>query len=118
MSGIDRELLDTFVSESAEHLETLELSLLSLEKHGHDATLLDTIFRAAHTLKGNAACVGDTSFASSAHSVEDVLDQFREGALPVSSETVSLLLQAVDVFRRRVATLAESAAITAPRRLG
>ena len=76
MSEIDRELLDAFVTESTEQLETLELSLLGLEKHGHDAALLDTIFRAAHTLKGNAACVGDTLFASSAHSVEDVLAVF------------------------------------------
>src|SRR6185295_2221088 len=106
MAGIDRELLDTFVSESAEQLETLEQSLIKLEKHGHDPSLLDTIFRAAHTLKGNAACVGDTPLASSAHSVEDVLNLFRENALPITSGTVSLLLQAVDVFRRRVASLA------------
>jgi len=50
--------LDVFVEESKEHLQSLNTSLLELEKDPNNITVLNEIFRVAHTLKGMAGTMG------------------------------------------------------------
>jgi len=106
---LDRELLDVFFAESDEQLVTLEQSLLELESSGGAPELIQTIFRTAHTLKGNAACLGLTRMTEAAHVVEDVLDRIRAGQTTVTAELVTLLLQTVDAFRSMAAEAGTSA---------
>ncbi|HEU4884354.1 MAG TPA: Hpt domain-containing protein, partial [Longimicrobium sp.] len=92
-------ILPVFLAEAEENLAQLEDALLSLEASSGDAEALNTVFRAAHTLKGNAANLGLAPVAEFAHEVEDVLDRLREGAIVLTAPLAGLLLRAVDALR-------------------
>src|SRR5262249_17981618 len=97
---IDRQqLLDVFVIESQEILARLEELVLGLELSPGDQELLYEIFRAAHTLKGNAACLQFDELTGFAHVVETLLERFRSGNARASESRVSQLLDAVDALR-------------------
>ena len=100
LSDRDRALvLETFRAEAGDHLRRLEEMLVALESRTHDAELLQEIFRAVHSLKGDAAMVGFPEIAEFAHRVEDLLDALRDGLVAVDADMVTLLLRAVDVLR-------------------
>lgn len=44
--------LEVFIEESKENLQTCNEQLLELEKNPEDLTIVNEIFRSAHTLKG------------------------------------------------------------------
>src|SRR5574342_1385100 len=97
---IDRaELIPIFSAESEENLRDMELRFVQLESTPGDQETLQAIFRAAHTIKGNAASLGFPALARFAHGVEDVLDQLRTGATALTTPLATLLLRTVDVFR-------------------
>jgi len=95
-------ILPVFLAESEENLTELEEALLALEAEPGDTELLNTVFRAAHTLKGNGANLGLAPVAEFAHGVEDVLDRLREGELTLDGPLAGLLLQATDALRALV----------------
>ena len=97
------ELLRVWSAESDENLATMEQMLIVLETTPGDQEVLHTIFRAAHTLKGNSASVGFTHLAAFAHRMEDLLDRLRSGRASVTSEIITTLLRAVDVMRGLIA---------------
>jgi chemotaxis protein histidine kinase CheA len=70
---------DTFFEEAFEHLATMETGLLELETRGAEAELLNTIFRAAHSIKGGSGSFGFTEIARLTHALENVLDRLRGG---------------------------------------
>jgi two-component system, chemotaxis family, sensor kinase CheA len=106
-------VLTSFVAETQEGLDLMEQSLLAMESRSGGAELLDDIFRAAHTLKGNATSLELDDLKSFAHAVEDLLDVLREQNAEVSAEVISLLLKAVDELRALVvATPAGSPKLT------
>jgi two-component system chemotaxis sensor kinase CheA len=99
----DREaLIATFLDEAREMLALMEESLVTLEKHPASDDLLNEVFRAAHTIKGSAACVGFDAVVELAHRVEDVLDLVRSRALVFDSSAASTLLSAVDALKHAV----------------
>lgn len=101
---IDRDaLVKCFIAESDETLSGMEEALVSLESEPADRANIETIFRLAHTLKGNAALLDFTAVAEFSHSVEDLLDQIRERDKEISAEVITLLLRCVDVLRIMVA---------------
>lgn len=53
--------------EAGEHIQNLNKGLLSLEKDPSDSSLIDELFRAAHTLKGSAAMMGYQGISDVAH---------------------------------------------------
>jgi two-component system, chemotaxis family, sensor kinase CheA len=104
----DREaLIATFLDEAREMLALMEESLVTLEKHPASDDLLNEVFRAAHTLKGSAACVGFDAVVELAHRVEDVLDLVRSRALAFDSSAASTLLSAVDALKLAVRSESE-----------
>jgi two-component system chemotaxis sensor kinase CheA len=92
-------LLKAFLVECDELFSLMEEELVGLEQHPEQPERLQTIFRAAHTLKGNATYVELPAFVEFAHGVEDLLERLRTESLAVSPELVSLLLSAVDAMR-------------------
>ena len=96
-------LMQTFSVEAEEQLAAMEQGLVGIEVRPRDAALLASVFRAAHTLKGNAATVGLTAIAARANVIEDALDAMRTGAAAVSANLVSALLATLDALRIEVA---------------
>jgi len=96
------ELLAVFLTESEENLATLEQLLVTLETSARNEEVIHEIFRAAHTLKGNAACVGFDSVANIAHAMEGLLDAMRLGELDPTPRIINLLLQGADSIKSTI----------------
>jgi two-component system chemotaxis sensor kinase CheA len=107
LADFDREaVLASFLVESEEGLDVMEQVLVQMESSPSDPELLNTIFRVAHSLKGNATSLQLGELAGFAHVVEDLLDVFREQRMLPSADLISLLLKAVDELRAMVSTAA------------
>lgn len=89
----------TFFEESFEGLDIMESALLKLDVGNADAETINTIFRAAHSMKGGAGTFGFLDVAGYTHLLETLLDQMRDGQRAVNPHDVDLLLRSVDVVR-------------------
>jgi len=97
LSKFPERLVQEFITESLELLDTLNSDLLSLEKsEAVNEGIIDNIFRAFHTLKGNGGILGLTKMSMVAHKSEDVLNLIREKRLIPSSDAIDVLLSSVD----------------------
>jgi len=93
----------TFFEESFEGLEAMEGGLLNLNTGALDLDVINTIFRAAHSIKGGSATFGFSEIANFTHVMETLLDEMRAGKREVTREGVDLLLQSVDCLRTMLA---------------
>ena len=88
-----------FFEESFEGLDAMEAALLSLEAGDTDGELINTVFRAAHSIKGGGATFGFGTIAEFTHVLETLLDRIRNGQREATAETINLLLESVDRLR-------------------
>ena len=96
----DKEMLDEFVSEAREHLETIEEDFLNLEKQKDDPDpeLVNKVFRAIHTIKGCAGFLGMTNINGLAHVMETLLSMVRNNEIKPELKFVDPLLKGVDTL--------------------
>ena len=94
--------MEMFLDESHEHLQSLNDGLLSLEQNGTDMSVLNEIFRNAHTLKGMSATMGYNKIAELTHEMEDVLDLLRKEKLELSEDLVDILFKCVDSLQAMI----------------
>lgn len=100
MSRVDlSQFHQTFFDESLEGLDAMESALLKLDTGAADNELVNTIFRAAHSIKGGSATFGFQEIAAFTHVAEELLDGVRSGKRTVTAEVVELLLSCVDALR-------------------
>ncbi|MCW8914559.1 MAG: chemotaxis protein CheW [Magnetovibrio sp.] len=104
------DLLSEFITETTESLTEVDLQLVEFEKDPTNAAILGNIFRLVHTVKGTCGFLGLPRLESVAHAGENVLDKYRDGALDVTPDGVSLVLNCIDTIRGLVDELAETAA--------
>lgn len=95
----DPEDLQVWLQEAEEQLQVLDESIIRLEKESEDEELLQSIFRAAHTLKGSSGTIRHTRMAELTHATEGVLDELRNRRLGVSASLVDALLESLDNLR-------------------
>ncbi len=95
------EFLDVFLEECFEGLEVMEAGLLHLDEET-DLEEINTIFRAAHSIKGGSAAFGFNHISEFTHVMETLLDRLRSGKQQVSQDIVDLLLASVDTLREMV----------------
>ncbi len=98
MSIEDTELLKEFAVESQEHLSDIESQLLTLESQGDnmDVALVNTVFRAIHSIKGAAGFMGLETLGGLAHRAEEVLNRLRNKEIRPTSLVINTLLKAAD----------------------
>lgn len=101
-----------FLEESREHLQTLNRCLLSLENDPRNLSVLDEIFRSAHTIKGMSATMGFTSIAELTHEMENVLDLLRKGQLKASPAIIDTLFKCLDTLEQSVESIASNSEAT------
>lgn len=94
--------LDVFIDESTEHMDTLYDQLLELEKQPNEKSIIEEIFRAAHTLKGMSATMGFDDLAQLTHKLENVFDGIRYDKIQVQTEMMDHLFHAVDALNEMV----------------
>ncbi len=106
---------EIFLVEAQELLEQLEHTLLDLESAPTDRDLIDSAFRALHTIKGSGSMFGFAEVASFTHHVESAFDHVREGKAVASTALVALALRATDHIRCLIDTPDEADdAVAAP----
>ena len=110
----------TFFDEAREHIESIEEMAMALEAGRGDPELLNSIFRAAHSIKGGSGTFGFTQLAEATHEMETLFDALRKGRGTADATTVRLLLDSCDAFKAHLERLkagdrGEDAAIEAAR---
>jgi two-component system chemotaxis sensor kinase CheA len=98
--------LEIFIEESKEHLQAVNDHLLVLEKNPNDLSIVNEIFRSAHTLKGMSATMGYEDLASLTHQMENVLDGIRNQKIFVTPEIVDVVFQSVEDLEEMVHSIA------------
>ncbi|WP_315767573.1 MULTISPECIES: chemotaxis protein CheA [unclassified Bradyrhizobium] len=88
-----------FRQEASELLEALEGTLLDLGQRPEDKELVDTAFRALHTIKGSGAMFGFDQVAAFTHEFETAFDQVRKGEISPTEDLISVALAARDYIR-------------------
>src|SRR6185295_3595720 len=96
----DPSLLELFRAEIDLHLPALGEGLLALEKDPQAAERLESLMRAAHSIKGAAKIVGVEPAVRIAHAMEDCFVAAQRGELLLGSEGIDALLRGVDALQR------------------
>jgi len=103
-------MLDVFIFETQQLLETLEETLLQSEKEKDlTAEHINEIFRIMHTIKGSASMMSFDNLAKLAHALEDMFDKIREGKTRTDADAlegvIELVLEASDHFKAEITKL-------------
>ena len=96
-----------FFEESFEGLDIMESGLLNMDPGGVDPEEINSIFRAAHSIKGGGGTFGFNHISSFTHVMETLLDEMRDGRRQVSSDASNALLRSVDVLREMLTATSE-----------
>jgi two-component system chemotaxis sensor kinase CheA len=102
-----QELVQTFIAESSDFLDELELQLIALAEASSSPettpaafdALMNTIFRLIHTVKGSAGSFGFKNISSLAHKAENLLDAIRKRCIQLDGIRLALCQQSIDLFR-------------------
>lgn len=91
--------LDAFFEESVTHLEVIETTLLNLEKDSGNMEIIDELFRAVHSMKGNAGLVGFGDIHTIATEMETMMEDVRQKKSPVEQSQRDLMFNLLDKMR-------------------
>ena len=94
-----KEIVQDFLQEATEMLEGLDNFFVQLENNPEDKTLLNEIFRTAHSIKGSAGFIGLTRIVEVAHHAENVLNQLRSGNMRAEPAVIDIILEAMDALK-------------------
>jgi two-component system, chemotaxis family, sensor kinase CheA len=92
----DEEILQDFLVEAGEILESLSEELVELENDVDNAELLNSIFRGFHTVKGGAGFLSLGELVDVCHGAENIFDLLRTGKRSVNAELMDTILSALD----------------------
>ena len=92
------EYLPLFIAEAREHLQELNVAVLSLEKNPEDQAGIDAIFRVVHSVKGSAGTMGFNGMARLTHEMEEVFELIRQRRGGVSADTIDVVLECLDAL--------------------
>lgn len=102
-----------FFEESFEGLDIMESGLLNLDMGDVDSEAINTIFRAAHSIKGGSGTFGFSAVSDYTHVMETLLDEMRDGRRQVTQSAVDVLLGSVDCLREMLSAIQDEKAIDA-----
>ena len=103
-----------FFEESLEGLEVMESELLKLNVQQPDPETINTIFRAAHSIKGGSATFGFNQVAGFTHLLETLLDEIRDGRREMTANHQDMLLLSVDLLRNMLQALMAGQSFESP----
>ena len=100
------EILIAFNEEAVDLLEAMETGLIRMEEGECDPDIINSVFRAAHTIKGDAGIVNLVEVQTFAHTLEDTLSLLRGGKIDITPPLISLLLNGCDHIKALIAAAA------------
>ncbi len=108
----DDEILQDFLVEAGEILESLNEELVELEQRPDDIDLLNSVFRGFHTIKGGASFLGLDGLVGVCHCAEDVFNVLRNGGRSVDSGLMDAVLEVLDIVNAMFAQVNQGEAPT------
>lgn len=92
--------LARFKEETEDHLRNLNKGLLTLEKEPTNKSVIEELFREAHTLKGSATMMGFDNISGIAHAIEDIFDRLRNQQITFGGEVADVIFSALDSIEK------------------
>ncbi|MCD6526677.1 MAG: chemotaxis protein CheA [Desulfuromonas sp.] len=105
---ITPDMVERFVQEADELLETTEQGLLAWEKEPESQDHVATIFRSMHSFKGNSGFFGYMNLEKLSHQIENVLDIIKSGGSFATDNPFETMLLAVDALKDGLSSLVEN----------
>ncbi|WP_417561412.1 chemotaxis protein CheA [Marinomonas sp.] len=102
---------EVFFEEAQEHLETMETLLLAYNIDSPDMEELNSVFRAAHSIKGGSDIFGFKALTGLTHVMENMLDSARNNELTLTTDLITVLLETTDVLKNILSCYREEAEI-------
>ncbi len=96
------EYKEMYAVEAAEHLQSMNDALLSLEKNPKNSETINVMFRAAHTLKGMSATMGYSNIAELTHDMENLMDRVRKNEMVLDTAAIDMLFEVLDALEKMV----------------
>ncbi len=93
-----QEIIDEFIAESSELMDNVIRDVITIEQNP-DEEMINSIFRAVHTIKGTSSFLGFNLLSNLAHKAEDVLGLVRKGELKTDQESADVLLETFDLIK-------------------
>ncbi len=106
----DKEIVETFVIETKDHLEVIESGILKLENEtsGFGDQLVNELFRSAHSIKAGANLLEFRKIEGVAHAMEGVLHNLRLQTLKLDGNVVTVILHGIDSLAEMVSNIQQS----------
>ena len=96
------EYKEMYAVESAEHLQSMNEALLSLEKDPQNSETINVMFRAAHTLKGMSATMGYSNIKELTHNMENLMERVRNNEIILDPPSIDVLFECLDALEKMV----------------
>jgi two-component system chemotaxis sensor kinase CheA len=106
--ALQQQLINDLIVESGEGLDRFDAEMLLLEKGAGKKDSLNIVFRAIHTIKGTAGCIGLSKIESVAHVGENLLSLLRDGKLKILPPMISTLLEYSDALKEMMRSLEQT----------
>ncbi|RKZ08852.1 hypothetical protein DRQ05_00785 [bacterium] len=94
-----KEFLSTFLEDADEILQSIDDTVLVIEKERGNEEKLNELFRLVHTLKGAAALIGLKRLSDYAHEIETALDQVRQGQITITDKFFDALCSSFETLK-------------------
>lgn len=105
MDAEKQRVLGFFIEGAREHLDTIERGLLNLQAAMADPEQVNELFRAAHSVKGDAAMLSLNGIHKVAHRLEDCFKILQENPVRIDQQVESLFLRGFDTLHELVEKL-------------
>ncbi|NLW22304.1 MAG: chemotaxis protein CheA [Tissierellia bacterium] len=100
--------MNLFVEEAKEHLQNMNDALLELERDTSNISLIDEIFRIAHTLKGMSGTMGFSNMANLTHEMENVLQGIKNKEVELGEDVIDVIFECFDAVDNSVNLIAST----------
>ena len=92
-------LIPEFIEESLEHLKHIEEDIIQIEQGQADEELINSVFRAVHSVKGGSSFLGLKNIEKLSHKMEDIFNLVRNGKLTLTSSISTKILNSIDKLK-------------------
>lgn len=103
----DMQLYFEFAQESIDNLESAEVDLIDLEENPGNQGLINSVFRAFHTIKGVSGFLELVHINKLAHKTETLLDNIRQGLIAPTSDVTDIVLSSIDLMKKMIFDIQE-----------
>lgn len=96
---IEEDFWQDFIQEAFEHIDDIEMNILTLEKEPENTEIIHSMFRAFHTIKGLSGFVEHSLIQEISHKTETLMDYCRKGESKVTADIINAILKSSDLIK-------------------